>query len=135
MLIKRSRQLEWRGIHAQRDRIDIRASGIASGAIMYTGLRKISLIWTVPGLLLVALATTLAWPSATDSGSGQNWTKIRVELPVSGTQFPPGDAAEITPQCLICQSAGNGACAIAVDSDSIKPPRIPFECSRTPLRC
>jgi hypothetical protein len=128
-------------------------------------LRKISLIWTVPGLLLVALATSLAWPSATDSGSGQKWTKISVELPVSDTQFPPGDGAEITPQCLICHSAGmvlsqppltqdqwiseinkmrtafgaplpadqvkplarylyriNGARAIAVDSDSMRPP-------------
>ncbi len=55
---------------------------------MYTGLRKISLIWTVPGLLLVALATSLAWPSATNSGSGQKWR----------------------------------ACAIAVDSDSMRPP-------------
>jgi hypothetical protein len=63
-----------------------------------TSLRAIALIWTVPALLLITLATSLAWPHATES-------KVSVELPTNETPFPPGRGAEITPQCLICHSA------------------------------
>ena len=83
---------------------------------MITGLRNfIALVWTVPILLGIALAVGLAWPRTTDSqtsvdgsvsGRGLNWAKVSVELPTSETSFPPGDGADITPQCLICHSAG-----------------------------
>ena len=82
---------------------------------MNTGIRKIALLWTVPALLIITLATSLAWPRAVDSSpaterpakaAGPTWTKVSVELPRSEDSFPPGDGAEITPQCLICHSAG-----------------------------
>ena len=77
--------------------------------------RKVVLIWAVPILSGIALATGLAWPGtfggtayADDAPRGpvQRWTKVSVELPVSEASFPPGDGAEITGQCLICHSAG-----------------------------
>jgi hypothetical protein len=61
-------------------------------------LRAIAVIWTVPALLLITLATSLAGPHATES-------KVSVELPTNETPFPPGRGAELTPQCLICHSA------------------------------
>lgn len=82
---------------------------------MNTNIRKIALLWTVPVLLLIALAAGLGWPGTSDSqtsveisasGRGQNWAKVSIELPTSETSFPPGDGVDITPQCLICHSAG-----------------------------
>ena len=60
--------------------------------------RAIAVIWTVPALLLITLATSLAGPHASES-------KVSVELPTDETPFPPGRGAELTPQCLICHSA------------------------------
>jgi len=60
--------------------------------------RAIAVIWTVPALLLITLATSLAGPHASES-------KVSVELPTDETPFPPGSGAELTPQCLICHSA------------------------------
>jgi mono/diheme cytochrome c family protein len=77
--------------------------------------RKVVLIWGVPILSGIALATGLAWPGAIGSrasaeeaarGPVQRWAKLSVELPTSEASFPPGDGAEITGQCLICHSAG-----------------------------
>jgi hypothetical protein len=77
--------------------------------------RKVVLIWCAPILSGIALATGLAWPGTIGSaapadeaprGPVPRWAKVSVELPVSKTSFPPGDGAEITPQCLICHSAG-----------------------------
>lgn len=82
---------------------------------MNTNIRKIALLWTVPVLLVIALAAGLGWPGTSDSqtsaeqsvgGRGQHWSKVGVELPTSETAFPPGDGVDITPQCLICHSAG-----------------------------
>jgi mono/diheme cytochrome c family protein len=83
---------------------------------MNTSLRNVALIWAVPILLGIALATGLAWPHAADStttmektatGPGQGWAKVSVELPVSQASFPPGKGADIANgQCLICHSAG-----------------------------
>jgi hypothetical protein len=82
---------------------------------MNTDIRKIALLWTVPVLLLITLAMSLALARATDSSPSTErpaiaarptWTKVSVELPLSEDSFPPGDGAEITPQCLICHSAG-----------------------------
>jgi mono/diheme cytochrome c family protein len=83
---------------------------------MNTSLRNVALIWAVPILLGIALATGLAWPHAADStttventatGPGQAWAKVSVELPVSQASFPPGKGADIANgQCLICHSAG-----------------------------
>src|SRR5580704_9524906 len=82
---------------------------------MNTDIRKIALLWTVPVLLLITLAMSLAWARASDSSPSTerpavaarpSWTKVSVELPLSEDSFPPGDGAEITPQCLICHSAG-----------------------------
>jgi mono/diheme cytochrome c family protein len=76
--------------------------------------RKVVLIWGVPILSGIALATGLAWPGTIGStapadeaarGPVQRWAKVSVELPASKTSFPPGDGAEITGQCLICHSA------------------------------
>ncbi|MGO8855853.1 MAG: c-type cytochrome [Steroidobacteraceae bacterium] len=67
---------------------------------MEVKLRKVALISTVPVLLLIALSARLA------IHPGQTWTPVRVELPVSETAFPSGRGVEITPQCLICHSAG-----------------------------
>ena len=77
--------------------------------------RKVVLIWGVPILSGIALATGLGWPGTTGytapadeaaRGPVQRWAKVSVELPVSEASFPPGDGAEITGQCLICHSAG-----------------------------
>ncbi len=83
---------------------------------MNTSLRNIALIWAVPIVLGVALATGLVWPRASDAtdagkdtgtGSGQKWTKVSVNMPVSQVSFPPGAGADIAnSQCLICHSAG-----------------------------
>jgi hypothetical protein len=83
---------------------------------MKTRLRsRIALVGAVPILLGIALAVDLAWPRTADpqifaegsvSKRGQNWAKVSVELPTSETSFPPGDGVEITPQCLVCHSAG-----------------------------
>jgi mono/diheme cytochrome c family protein len=83
---------------------------------MSTNLRNVALIWAVPILLGIALATGLAWPHAADStaavektatGPVQRWAKVTVDLPVSQTAFPPGNGADIANgQCLICHSAG-----------------------------
>ena len=82
---------------------------------MSTNLRNVALIWAVPILLGIALATGLAWPHAADStaavektatGPVQRWAKVTVDLPVSQTAFPPGNGADIANgQCLICHSA------------------------------
>ena len=76
-------------------------------------IRLTGWIWTAPVLLVITLATSLAWSRATGSEAasststpGWEWTTVSVELPTSETSFPPGDGAEITPQCLICHSAG-----------------------------
>jgi hypothetical protein len=77
--------------------------------------RKVVLIWAVPILSGIALATGLAWPGTLGAtapadeaarGPVPRWAKVSVELPVSKAMFPPGDGVEITPQCLICHSAG-----------------------------
>jgi hypothetical protein len=69
-------------------------------------LRALAVIWTAPALLLITLATSLAWPNATESkDSVELSTKVSVELPTNETPFPPGKGAEITPQCLVCHSA------------------------------
>jgi hypothetical protein len=77
--------------------------------------RKVVLIWGVPILSGIALATGLGWPGTTGytapadeaaRGPVQRWAKVSVELPVSGASFPPGEGADITGQCLICHSAG-----------------------------
>jgi hypothetical protein len=68
------------------------------GNVKNEGLRAIALIWTVPALLLITLATSLSGPHATES-------KVSVALPANETPFPPGRGEEITPQCLICHSA------------------------------
>jgi mono/diheme cytochrome c family protein len=83
---------------------------------MSTNLRNIALIWAVPILLGIALATGLAWSRTTDStaavgetarGPVQKWAKVSVELPAGDTAFPPGNGADIANgQCLICHSAG-----------------------------
>jgi hypothetical protein len=72
------------------------------------------LIWGVPILSGIVLATGLAWPGTIGStapadvaasGPDRRWTKVRVALPASEASFPPGDGSDITPQCLICHSA------------------------------
>jgi len=82
---------------------------------MNANIPKIALPWTVPVLLLIALAAGLGWPGTSGSqnsvekstgGRGQHWAKVSVELPTSEASFPPGDGVDITPQCLICHSAG-----------------------------
>jgi hypothetical protein len=74
-----------------------------------------ALIWTVPILLGITLAVGLAWPHTTDSptalekpasGRGARWTTVTVVLPASENAFPAGEGVAITPQCLICHSAG-----------------------------
>jgi hypothetical protein len=61
-------------------------------------LRAIAVIWTVPALLLITHATSLAGSHPTES-------EVSVELPTNETPFPPGRGAELTAQCLICHSA------------------------------
>ena len=83
---------------------------------MNTSLRNVVLVWAIPVVLGIALATALAWPRTGDStaaaekaGSGpvQSWVKVSVEFPTSYTAFPPGNGADIANgQCLICHSAG-----------------------------
>jgi len=83
---------------------------------MTTNLRNVTLIYTVPILLGIALATGLAWSGTPDSaavaaeaasGPVQKWAKVSVELPASHAAFPPGNGADIANgQCLICHSAG-----------------------------
>jgi mono/diheme cytochrome c family protein len=83
---------------------------------MNTSLRNVVLIWAIPILLGIALATGLAWPRTGDStvaaekagtGAVQSWAKVTVEFPTSHTAFPPGNGADIANgQCLICHSAG-----------------------------
>jgi mono/diheme cytochrome c family protein len=83
---------------------------------MSTNLRNVALIWAVPILSGIALATGLAWLRAPDStaaaaeaakGPVQKWAKVSVELPTSHSAFPPGNGADIANgQCLICHSAG-----------------------------
>jgi hypothetical protein len=74
-------------------------------------VRMVDFIWTV--LVLLVLGGSVAWSqattftSATSTGaSGWQWSNVSVALPTSDNSFPPGDGAEITPQCLICHSAG-----------------------------
>ena len=59
--------------------------------------------------LVVTLAVATALLSSADSSPPvliQRWATVRVDLPVSPTQFPPGPGADIaTSQCLICHSA------------------------------
>ena len=76
-------------------------------------VRRVRWIWTVPSLFVITLGGSLAWSQATNStsatspgASGWQWSNVSVALPTSETSFPPGDGAEITPQCLICHSAG-----------------------------
>jgi len=74
------------------------------------------LIWALPTLFGIALATALAWLGTSHStavaaraatGPVPRWAKVAVELPTSGTSFPAGSGAEIAnAQCLICHSAG-----------------------------
>jgi hypothetical protein len=61
-------------------------------------LRAIAVIWTVPAVLLITLATSLAGSHSTEG-------EVSVELPTNETPFPPGWGAELTAQCLICHSA------------------------------
>jgi ABC-type transport system substrate-binding protein len=76
-------------------------------------VRTMSRIGTIPSLLVVALGGSVAWSQATNTTSAPatrasrwQWSIVSVNLPTSKTSFPPGDGAEITPQCLICHSAG-----------------------------
>ena len=78
-------------------------------------LRDVALIWAVPILFGIALATGLAWLGTSDSTavakaaarSGRGWAKVVVDLPTSEASFPAGNGAEIAKaQCLICHSAG-----------------------------
>ena len=83
---------------------------------MNTSLRNVALIWAVPIVFGIALATGLAWPRTADTTAAvqeaarepiPKWAKVSVELPTSHTFFPPGNGAEIANgQCLICHSAG-----------------------------
>jgi mono/diheme cytochrome c family protein len=69
--------------------------------VKVTGLSTTQLVVTL------AVATALL-PSADGSPPvpNQRWAAVRVDLPVSATQFPPGPGADIaTSQCLICHSA------------------------------
>ena len=79
-------------------------------------VRMVDSIWEVLFLLVIVivLGEGVAWSqatnptSATPTGgvSGWQWSNVSVALPTSDASFPPGDGAEITPQCLICHSAG-----------------------------
>jgi mono/diheme cytochrome c family protein len=88
---------------------------------MNTSPRTFVLIWAVPILLGIALATGLTWPRTVESepaatappvkgaakGPIPKWTKVSVELPVSQIPFPPGNGSVIAnAYCLICHSAG-----------------------------
>ena len=75
--------------------------------------RRVHWTWTILSLLVITLEGSLAWSQATSSTSATSpgpsrwqWSNVSVALPTSETSFPPGDGAEITPQCLICHSAG-----------------------------
>jgi len=84
--------------------------------IISTKLRDIVLIWAVPILFGIVLATGLAWLGTSDStavgaktatGPVRGWAKVAVDLPTSETSFPAGKGADIAnAQCLICHSAG-----------------------------
>jgi cytochrome c5 len=84
--------------------------------IIRTRLRDIALVWAVPIVFGITLATGLAWlctPHSTAvvtkaaTGSVPGWAKVAVDLPTSGTLFPSGKGADIAnAQCLICHSAG-----------------------------
>ena len=84
--------------------------------VISTRLRDIVLIWALPILFGIALAIGLAWLGTSHStavvpkaatGPVPGWAKVAVDLPTSGTLFPPGKGADIAnAQCLICHSAG-----------------------------
>jgi hypothetical protein len=76
-------------------------------------VRMVDSIWALLFLPAIVLGGGVAWSqatnptSATPTGvSGWQWSNVSVALPTSDASFPPGDGAEITPQCLICHSAG-----------------------------
>ena len=84
--------------------------------IISTKVRDVVLIWAVPILFGIVLATGLAWLGTSDStavgaktatGPVRGWAKVAVDLPTSETSFPAGKGADIAnAQCLICHSAG-----------------------------
>ena len=84
--------------------------------IISTKVRDVVLIWAVPILFGIMLATGLAWLGTSDStavgaktatGPVRGWAKVAVDLPTSETSFPAGKGADIAnAQCLICHSAG-----------------------------
>jgi hypothetical protein len=84
--------------------------------IISTKVRDVVLIWAVPILFGIGLATGLAWLGTSDStavgaktatGPVRGWAKVAVDLPTSETSFPAGKGADIAnAQCLICHSAG-----------------------------
>jgi hypothetical protein len=74
---------------------------------------RIVVIWTILFLIVIVLGESVARSQATNTtsatstgASGWQWSNVSVALPTSDTSFPPGNGAEITPQCLICHSAG-----------------------------
>jgi hypothetical protein len=76
-------------------------------------VRMVGRVWAVPSLLAITLGGSLAWSQATNSTSATStgasawqWSNVSIDLPTSDSAFPPGDGAELTPQCLICHSAG-----------------------------
>jgi ABC-type transport system substrate-binding protein len=77
-------------------------------------VRVVGRVRTALSLLVITLGGSLAWsqqatnstPATPVGASGSQWSNLSVALPTSETSFPPGDGAEITPQCLICHSAG-----------------------------
>ena len=83
---------------------------------MSTRLRDVALIWALPTIFGIALATGLAWLSTSDSTAVaakpatepvREWATAAVDLPASELSFPPGKGADIANgQCLICHSAG-----------------------------
>ena len=85
-------------------------------SIISTKVREVVLIWAVPILFGIVLATGLAWLGTPDStaagaktatGPVRGWAKVAVDLPTSETSFPAGKGADIAnAQCLICHSAG-----------------------------
>ncbi len=84
--------------------------------IISTKVRDVVLIWAVPILFGIGLATGLAWLGTSDftavgaktaTGPVRGWAKVAVDLPTSETSFPAGKGADIAnAQCLICHSAG-----------------------------
>jgi len=85
-------------------------------SIISTKVREVVLIWAVPILFGIVLATGLAWLGTFDTtaagaktatGPVRGWAKVAVDLPTSETSFPAGKGADIAnAQCLICHSAG-----------------------------